>query len=640
MTGFLKKILLLGYCAGALSIARAQVKFTASISPGEINKNEYAVLRLEVQNAENVEQITAPALKDFIIVSGPNQESGMSNVNGVVKQYLALSYILQPRRSGNLELGTCSAKISGKTFKSNRLRLKVRKVGSPATQPGNVNAMSGFSSIDRFNDPQPVDDVEDYILRKGEGVREKVENNMHLKLQASKSSCYVGEPIVATYKLYTRLKSESKLSKTPSFNGFSVIEIQRPEETEYAREKLNGREYHVYTIRKAQLYPLQDGSVELESATLDNVVRFLKPSAVAGSQETVYRFLNGFTVSPDAVAIETVSLSSKPVLVTVKPLPEKGKPDGFKGAVGKFTILASLEKNSFASNETGKLTVTISGDGNLQLVTAPDIAWPAGIETFEANALEELVPTSVPVSGKKIFEFPFAVDKPGEYSLPAVHFSYFDPATSSYKILQVPSQKFTVTKGLPRPTYPAGEIVAKQSAGFSKTLFNNRGWVVAGIALLMFSGIIAWLRSERKTNAAAQRLAAAISSDANLPSIEPIVQLRETFSFNLRSPLSKSEDCLKNTDCTQFYSLLYGEMKEWLAVKFSLRKDEVTGKSIAVAMDRAGVDNTVVLQLQQLLQEIEWQLYTPFERGEEMALIFTRSKTILHAINNYETAIL
>jgi hypothetical protein len=51
---------------------------------------------------------------------------------------------------------------------------------------------------------------------------------MQLKLQTSKTSCYVGEPIVATYKLYTRLKSESKLSKTPSFNGFSVIDLQPP----------------------------------------------------------------------------------------------------------------------------------------------------------------------------------------------------------------------------------------------------------------------------------------------------------------------------------------------------------------------------------------------------------------------------
>jgi hypothetical protein len=640
MTGSLKKIILLGFCAGAILMARAQVKFTASISPGEISKNEYAVLRLEVQNAESVEQITPPTLKDFIIVSGPNQESGMSNVNGVVKQYLALSYILQPRRIGSLELGTCTAKISGKQYKSNRLRLTVKKGNGPGTQPGNVVAMNGQSMLNRFDEPEPVEDMDDYILKKDESVQAKVANNMQLKLQTSKSSCFVGEPIVATYKLYTRLKSESKLSKTPAFNGFSVIEIQRPEETEYAREKLNGREYHVYTIRKAQLYPLQDGPVELESDTLENVVRFLKPTAAAGSQENMYRFLNGFAVSPDDIATETVSLSSKPVSITVKPLPEKGKPAGFKGAVGNFTIDANLEKNSFASNETGKLTVTISGDGNLQLVTAPEITWPAGIETFEGKESEDLIHTSVPVSGVKTFEFPFAIDQPGEYELPAFAFSYFDPATVSYKTLQVPAKKFTVTKGLPRPTYPTDPIVAKQSLGFSRLLFNNRGLIVGGIALLMISGILAWMRNERKINAAAKRKASVLTPVATLLPEEPINTFRQTASFNLRNPLSKSEDCLKNTDCTQFYSLLYGEMKEWLAARFSLRKEDLTVKSIAAAMDKAGVDNDVVLQLQQLLQEIEWQLYTPFESGEEMALIHSRSQTILQSINRSETAIL
>jgi hypothetical protein len=636
MTGILKKMILLVLCAWAISVSRAQVKFTASISPGQINKNEYAVLRLEVQNAENVEQITPPPFKDFIIVSGPNQESGMSNVNGIVKQYLALSYILQPRKTGTIDLGVSSAKISGRIYKSSSLKLMVKKGNGPSNNPGNI-AVSPFSSIDPFAaPPAPAENFDDYILKKGESVPEKVDRNMQLKLQTNKTSCYVGEPVIATYKLYTRLKSESKISKTPAFNGFSVIELQRPEETEYAREKINGKEYHVYTVRKAQLYPLQDGAVELESATVDNIVRFLKPGAADVTQQNMNRFLNGFDISPDDLITENVILSNKPVTIIVKPLPEKGKPASFKGAVGKFTVAASLEKNSFANNETGKLTVTISGAGNLQLVTAPDIQWPAGIETFDPKEREEFDQLAVPVSGDKIFEFPFAVDSPGKYELPAFDFSYFDPALAAYKIITVPARKFTVTKGLPRPAFPAGAIVSKQSAGLSKIMFENRGWIVAGIAFVMFCGILIWLKNERRTKP---------NPEPVIPPSEeimaaPVVTYQETMSLKLQNPLSKSEDCLKNTDCTQFYSLLYGELKDWLSFKFSLGKDELNIKNISIAMDRAGIENEVVLQLQQLLQEIEWQLYTPFERGEEMALRYSQSRMILQAINNYETATL
>jgi hypothetical protein len=638
MMGFLKKIILLGFCAGGIFFARAQVKFTASISPAQISKNEYAVLRLEVENGDNIENISPPSLKGFIVVSGPNQESGMSNVNGVVKQYVALSYVLQPQQTGSITLDPATAKISGKLFKSNPLNIVVKK-GTGTTPPANNVSVNPPGFFDPFTAPRPTEEFDDYILKKGESVQQKVDRNMQLKLQTSKTSCYVGEPIVATYKLYTRLKSESKLSKTPSFNGFSVIDLQRPDETEYAREKLNNREYNVYTIRKAQLYPLQDGSIELESATLDNNIQFLKADASADPQQNMNGFLDGFSINPDAVITESVSLSNKPVTITVKPLPEAGKPAGFKGAVGKFSIRAVLERNNFSTNETGKLTLTISGSGNLQHVTAPDINWPDGIEPFEPKEQEDLRLMNVPVSGSKIFEFPFAVDSPGNYHVPAIDFSYFDPALASYKTIHIAAQNFTVTKGLDKPTYLAGDIGTQQStAGFTKTLAGNRGLIIISIALMMLAGIFMWLRNDRKISR---------KKDRAVPEIVPPEQTaeepshyKEIVSFNQQNPLSKSEDCLKNTNCIQFYTLLYGEMKEWLAYRFSLKKEAVNVKTISSAMDKAGIDNDLVLQLQQLLQEIEWQLYTPFERNETMGLIYSRSQAILQLINNYETVTL
>lgn len=625
----------MGFFAGGIFIARAQVKFTARISPGQICKNEYAVLRLEVENGNDIKHISPPSLKDFTIVSGPNQETGMSNVNGVVKEYVALSYILQPKHPGNILLDPATAMVSGKLLKSSRVKLAVKN--SNSTSSGNSAALRPYASMDPFADPRPTEEFDDYILKKGESAHEKVDRNMQLKLHTSKTSCYVGEPIVATYKLYTRLKSESKLSKTPSFNGFSVIDLQRPDETEYAREKLNNRDYNVYTIRKAQLYPLQDGSIELESATLDNSVQFLKAEASANPQHNLNGFLEGFSISPDAVITETVSLSNKPVTVTVKPLPDVGRPAGFKGAVGKFTISAALERNSFSTNETGKLTLTISGSGNLQLVTAPDISWPNGIEAFEPKEFDELEERTVPVSGRKVFEFPFAVDFAGNYQVPAIDFSYFDPVLAVYKTVHISPQNFTVSKGLDKPTYAAETMVPEQTSGFSQKLFANRSWIVAAIALMMLSGIFMWLRNDRKNSRNKNNAVPEIVEEEREELHTPYV---EAVNFNLHNPLSKTEDCLKNTDCTQFYPLLYSEMKEWLAFKFSLNKQEVNVKNISGALDKAGIENEVVLQLQQLLQEIEWQLYTPFERDETMELIYSRSQAVLQSINNYEAATL
>src|SRR6476661_8696544 len=252
--------------------AKSQVKFSASADPEIIGRNEYTTLRFVLENAGNIQQISPPAFNDFTILSGPLQESGMSNINGKVSNYVAISFVVQPKSTGTFTLSGAVAKVDGRNYRSNPLKIIVDKK-SHGQNPSAMQQVPGF-----FDEPKPMSSFSDYIFKNGENVQDKVDKNMHLRLEVSKTSCYVGEPIVATYKLYTRLKSESKLTQNPSFNGFSVIDLQPADVTQTAVEKLNGREYNVYTLRKAQLYPLQDGNISLETAELENKVQFIKES--------------------------------------------------------------------------------------------------------------------------------------------------------------------------------------------------------------------------------------------------------------------------------------------------------------------------------------------------------------------------
>ena len=94
----------------------AQASFTATISPGAIGKNETAELRLMIDNARQVDQIIPPSFKDFIIVSGPNQESGMESNNGVTRQYIGITYQLKPKSTGKFTIAGAIAKADGKTL--------------------------------------------------------------------------------------------------------------------------------------------------------------------------------------------------------------------------------------------------------------------------------------------------------------------------------------------------------------------------------------------------------------------------------------------------------------------------------------------------------------------------------------------
>ncbi len=621
MIRFLQTLLVCSVLMTAVLPTHAQPKFSAVLSPAEISKDEYTTLRLLIENATDIARLSPPNLKDFIVVSGPNQESGMNNVNGNVTQYVAVSYILQPRRTGSFVLPALKATLDGKNYSSAPLKLKVKNSSGGASSPA-----APYASLSPFAQPERQPDFTDFILKPNERVPDKVNKNMQLKLETSKASCYVGEPIVATYNLYSRLRSESRLTKNPAFNGFSVIDLQQADATGYARGKLNGRDYNIYTIRKAQLYPLQDGTIELETATLENNVLFLKSDA-SEINGNIDGFVNGIGLDPAATVSQVVSLNSQPVTILVKPLPLAGKPASFNGAVGKFEIAASLEKNNLTTSETGRLRIVVSGRGNLQLVTSPEVNWPKGLEVFDVNVVDELEQTTVPVSGRKIFEIPFTVSKEGSYTLPSVTFSYFDPAIASYQTSVSDPISIRVVKGTPNPAIYADASGQEPTFSLATTLFKNRTWLVCIIAMLIALGVFFWMRLDAKKQ----------TTSTSAVSLHETTQkenlfAEETVSLIANNPLAMAQNCLQSEECVDFYALLNHDLKHYLANKFGLNLQDLNAKKISSVMDKAGVDNEIALQTQELLQDIEWQLYTPFERNDEMEKLYNRSQDLVKSI--------
>ena len=316
-------------------------------------------------------------------------------------------------------------------------------------------------------------------------------------------------------------------------------------------------------------------------------------------------------------------------------MPVNGKPVSFNGAVGQFEIKADLEKNNFTTDETGKLTLEISGAGNLQLVTAPDIKWPSSLEVFDVKVTEDLLLLDVPVSGRKIFEIPFAVQGQGEYTIPAIEFSFFNPATGTYKTLFTKPISFTVQKGsATKPFYKTPPLVAKDSGSFLSTLFQNNILVVVGLGLFMALGLFILIK---KANKKKDKNFVTNTTEAIVEN-EEAVHYAEAVAAEPQNPLQLSEDCLNTVECNEFYSLLNQELKTYLSHRFSVPVQEINVKKILIAMDRAGVDNEIALQTQQIIEEIEWQLYTPFERNELMNDLYNRTQSLLQFIQTYHLA--
>ena len=614
-------ILLISFCHYTV---QAQAKFSAKISPASIGKNETAELRLIVENARQVEQINPPSLKDFIIISGPSQESGMVSINGNTKQYTGITYLLKPKAKGHFIIAAATAKADGKILQSNPVSLQVNNTASGNSQNTSVFPFAGLLP---FKEPAPETSFKDFILKKGENVQEKINKNIFIKVDVSKTSVYIGEPVLVTYKLYTRLKSESNIVKSPSFNGFSVVDMEEQGNNISTVEKLNGREYNVYILRRSQLYPLQAGDIELESAEVENNIHFIKEE-FADNQRGLDLFgdLAQAPLPAEAMHNEKITLQSKPVTITVKPLPVANKPVSFKGAVGNFTVTSVVEKNSFTTADAGKLKIMIAGEGNMTLITAPGIVWPDGIETYEQKTNDELNKLTVPVSGIKKFEYPFTVSKPGNYTLPPVEFSFFDPKESKYKTVTTKLLAIIVTKGTGKSASPILSNQGNTKAGkeqFFDWLFTNRLWIMTPVALLIITGLLFWVKKENKKQIEHYPAKIETTDSLIINNMQPPV-----------NSLTETEEKLVQQDTKGFYEALNKEFHTFLAGALQLPVETITKKSIAEEADKKEISVSISLQIQQLLDEIEWQLYTPYAEENKMPDMYTRAKAIMQAFNN------
>ncbi len=185
---------------------------------------------------------------------------------------------------------------------------------------------------------------------------------------------------MVVYKAYSRLNANSQVVRRPSLTGFSVIEMVDSYDNRPEIEKIDGKPFFTHLIRKAQLFPLQAGTFTLDAAEVESTIYFYR-NPESGISDDLQRLLERSTVDqpPAFTRVEHKAiLKSKPFSISVKPLPEAGKPANFSGAVGQYNIALRLMKSQLQQGEPGKLQLMVSGNGNFPLVTAPSIEWPKG----------------------------------------------------------------------------------------------------------------------------------------------------------------------------------------------------------------------------------------------------------------------
>lgn len=599
-----------------------QVKAIASANKNIILQDELIKLQFNIENADEVQQFVPPSFKGCKVVEGPHHTAGTSAINGAVNSYVSFVYIIQPETPGNYSLSGASAKINNRRFVFNTIRFKV-------SQAKHNNNQYNFQS-QRYDDVLEQNLYSDYILRKGEDIHNKIRQNLFIKVDVNKNHCYEGEPVVATYKLYTRLRSESKVSKRPSFNGFSVYDIVDPSSVPSTIETLNGKDFNVYLIRKAQLFPLQSGILELDPAEVENSISFLSAEkAMEDKGEHLPELLRSFEyddVSHEGIVTENVNIKSNPLAVTVKALPASAKPASFNGAVGDFSIEATINKNEITLNDAALLRIIIKGEGNFGIINAPAVNWPKDIEAYEPEIKEDVLKTVVPMRGYKTFAFTVMPKRTGKIKIAPVEFSYFDPQVNQYKTAKTDSIFINTIPAAQRNLYNGSNVTEYEN----KKTETNRFWIMGvAAALLALFGFFLFRYIRLPFSAPVAKIVKK-GSPETIP-----VNKQEFQPAFLSNPLFRTRLMLIQQNGQGFYSELGKALWNYMSEKLQIPDTHLSKKSIEQQLRIKGFDDIIITQFQLLAQQCEVALYTPVINEAEMQSVYDLAEDLLDSISKH-----
>ena len=379
----------------------AQVQFEAKVSKQTLGLNER--LRIDFTMNDDGDNFTPPNFEGFKIIAGPSQQVSQSWVNGKSSFNKTYSYFLLPTQKGNLVIRQASIDIRGQIYKTSPVKITVTAAVEQPRDP---------------NDSQVSAD-----------------ESLHLVAEISKTNPYLNEPITVVYKIYFSynigITNWRELDK-PKYNDFwsQNIDIKQlvAEEGKYKGEK-----YRFVTLRKTVLYPQKSGKLVIEPLSLDVDVQL--PS-------------NRRNIFGQVLLVEDhkrVSAGAK--TISVKALPESGKPADFSGAVGRFVFKVTPSKTNLKSGESLDLDVSVSGTGNLKLFTLPKPIVPTALEMYDPVHNEQVSTPLSGMTGKISDKYAIIPQYKGKYPIKPMVFTYFDLGSRSYKTITSPEIMVNVLEG-------------------------------------------------------------------------------------------------------------------------------------------------------------------------------------------------
>lgn len=372
---------------------------TAAVDRTTLSMNERVNLTVTVTGSE-AGQPQIPVLDGFQIV-GTSSASQIRIINGAVSSQVSYRYTLQPTRVGQLVIAPVQVVVDGQTVSTDPITVEVTQGTTPSQQaPGTSN------NHQAPNNPS---------------TSTTETGDIFVEAEVDSPTPYLSEQITYTFRLYQAVRFFGQPSYAePEFTGF--WNQQETAQKQY-NIQISNRPYQVTELTTI-LFPTVIGERTIEPALLS---------------------------IPGSLLSAGTRLSTEPV--TVQPLPVPA-PDGFTGAVGQVEIFAEADIENAAVNEPITLRVMLRGSGNIQTWPDPELPDLPNWRKFDSTSSVNTRVQNGRLIGQRVIEQLLVPTAAGEFTIPALSYTYFDPITEEYRTVSTEPRSVIVAEGVAEAPLP------------------------------------------------------------------------------------------------------------------------------------------------------------------------------------------
>jgi hypothetical protein len=260
-------------------------------------------------------------------------------------------------------------------------------------------------------------------------ARARVDTSLQVDFHALTlpETVFVGQQANYEVAVFLNETVRERLRRNPTFfppDMQSMLAYDLPTRSDPPRRQVGSGCFDALVYQRA-LFPLMAGRFAIPPAQL---VYSLPLSASFFSREETHELQTDSTV-----------------IIAVEP-PLRGRPSDYGGAVGNLRVAAKLDTIGSRVGDPMRLTVRVSGTGNVKLFPRPQVgvSWGSLVKGDERVHVDD---DARRIAGAKEFDWVLTPKIAGELDLPPIRYTYFNPDTRRYEVASTTMTRVRVRPG-------------------------------------------------------------------------------------------------------------------------------------------------------------------------------------------------